>query len=400
VTKGVQIKNPESILIGDEVDLNRIAGDGVEIYPGCKILGAETLILPGAKLGYEAPVTVEDCQIGAEVELKGGYFKQSVFLDKARAGLGSHVREATILEEQAGIAHTVALKQTILFPFVTLGSLINFCDCLMAGGTSRKNHSEVGSSYIHFNFTPDQNKATASLIGDVPRGVMLNQKPIFLGGQGGMVGPCRLGYGITVAAGTIVRKDELRSERLIMGGAGKEGNVAFTPGRFRNNKRVVANNLTYIANLMALKHWYAQVRRLFLSDRFPQALLDGLLGKIEMALVERINRLEAVCQKESKAGRGEAATVVAKQDRELFERWPDLKASMTVQQDKGGAAELRDPFLESVRRGVSKFGQDYISVIQGLDPTDSAQGTRWLQGIVDDMTIQAKKIIPSLNLTP
>jgi len=395
VTKGVKIKNPESILIGDEVDLNRIAGDGVEIYSGCKIFGAETLILPGAKLGYEAPVTVENCQIGAEVELKGGYFKQAVFLNKARAGLGSHVREATILEEQAGIAHTVALKQTILFPFVTLGSLINFCDCLMAGGTSRKNHSEVGSSYIHFNFTPDQNKATASLIGDVPRGVMLNQKPIFLGGQGGMVGPCRLGYGITVAAGTIVRKDELRSERLIMGGAGKEGNVAFTPGRFRNNKRVVANNITYIANLMALKHWYAQVRSLFLCDRFPQALLDGLLDKIEMALVERINRLEAVCQKESKAGRGEAAPVAAKQDRELFERWPDLKASMTVQEANGGTAELRDPFLESVCRGISKFGQNYISVIQGLAPTDSVQGTRWLQGIVDDMTILAKKIIPS-----
>ena len=180
-----------------------------------------------------------------------------------------------------------------------------------------------------------------------------------------------------------------------MGGAGKEGNVAFTPGRFRNNKRVVTNNITYIANLMALQHWYAQVRSLFLSDRFPQALLDGLLDKIQMALVERINRLEAVCQKESKAGRGEATTVAAKQDRELFERWPELKASMTVQQANGGGAELRDPFLESVRRGISKFGQDYISVIQGLDPTDSAQGTRWLQGIVDDATIQAQKIIPS-----
>ena len=118
------------------------------------------------------------------------------------------------MEEQASIAHTVGLKQTILFPFVTLGSLINFCDCFMAGGTSRKDHSEVGSSYIHFNFTPNQDKATASLIGDVPCGVMLDQKPIFLGGQGGIIGPCRLTYGLTAAAGTIVRKDELRPDRL------------------------------------------------------------------------------------------------------------------------------------------------------------------------------------------
>ena len=88
-------------------------------------------------------------------------------------GLGAQVREGCLLEEEANGAHCVGLKQTILFPFVTLGSLINFCDCLMAGGTSRKDHSEVGSSYIHFNYTPDGDKTTASLFGDVPRGVML-----------------------------------------------------------------------------------------------------------------------------------------------------------------------------------------------------------------------------------
>ena len=65
----------------------------------------------------------------------------------------------------------------------------------MAGGTSRKNHSEIGSSYIHFNFTPHQDKATPSLVGDVPRGVMLDRAPIFLGGQGGLVGPVRIAYG-------------------------------------------------------------------------------------------------------------------------------------------------------------------------------------------------------------
>ena len=108
-------------------------------------------------------------------------------------GPGAQVREGCLLEEEANGAHCVGLKQTILFPFVTLGSLINFCDCLMAGGTSRKDHSEVGSSYIHFNFTPDGDKTTASLFGDVPRGVMLDQPPIFLGGQGGAVGPVRAG---------------------------------------------------------------------------------------------------------------------------------------------------------------------------------------------------------------
>ena len=125
--KGVKVPNPASVEIGDEVDINRISGDGVVIHSGCKIFGAETLILSGTTLGYEAPATIDNCQIGVEVELKGGYYNKSVFLDIAKLGMGAHIREATILEEQASIAHTVALKHTILSPFVTLGSLINFC---------------------------------------------------------------------------------------------------------------------------------------------------------------------------------------------------------------------------------------------------------------------------------
>jgi bifunctional UDP-N-acetylglucosamine pyrophosphorylase/glucosamine-1-phosphate N-acetyltransferase len=289
----------------------------------------------------------------------------------------------------------VALKQTIVFPFVTLGSLINFCDCLMAGGTSRKNHSEVGSSYIHFNFTPSQDKATASLIGDVPRGVMLNQHPIFLGGQGGMVGPCRLGYGITVAAGTIVRKDETRSDRLIMGGAGKGGNVAFRPGKFRNDKRIIVNNINYIANLIALKQWYDQVRTLFISNRFPRALLEALQEKVDLAIGKRIIRLEAVCLKKPADDRKEQAADLPKQARELDEHWPEIKESLKLQPANSTSAASKDQFLESIRQGISTHGQDYIRVIQGLDPADSAKGTRWLQGIVDDIITASKKILPS-----
>lgn len=395
IEKGVTITNPAGIEIGSEVDVDRISGDGVVIHSGCKILGADTLILAGAKLGYEAPVTVDNCQIGPEVELKGGYFNQSVFLDKAILGMGAHVREATILEEQASIAHTVALKHTILFPFVTLGSLINFCDCLMAGGTSRKNHSEVGSSYIHFNFTPSQDKATASLIGDVPRGVMLNQKPIFLGGQGGLVGPCRLGYGITVAAGTIVRKDELRTDRLIMGGAEKGGSLAFSTGRFRNDTRIIANNLIYVGNLMALKQWYAQVRSLFVSNGFPRTLLQGLQEKVDLAVRERINRLESVILKKPEKQRTDKLSESLRQRLLLYERWAEVKESLTMAKAGDSSAGLRDGFLASVLDGISKSGKDYLRVIQELDPADAECGTQWLLRIVDDSLMDVRKIIPS-----
>ncbi len=389
IEKGVKIAAPAGVEIGPEVDIDRISGKGVVIYAGSKIFGRDTLILDGTKLGYEAPVTVDNCQIGPDVELKGGFFQKAVFLKQARLGLGSHVRAATILEEQASIAHTVALKHTILFPFVTLGSLINFCDCLMAGGTNRKNHSEVGSSYIHFNFTPSQDKATPSLIGDVPRGVMLNQNPIFLGGQGGMVGPCRLGYGITVAAGTIIRKDEVRSNRLIFGPEGKGGNVPFTPGKFRPEKRIVFNNIIYIANLIALQQWYQKVRALFVSERFPDAMLDGLKEKVETAVAERIQRLEALCLKEPRTGHSRHSQWM----QELLDRFPELKGAFKAKQENEGASENMEKFLKSVSQGISRAGKDYIAVIQELDPKASALGTQWLQGIVDDVTLEAQRII-------
>jgi UDP-N-acetylglucosamine/UDP-N-acetylgalactosamine diphosphorylase len=387
IEKGVKINRPASVEIGDEVDIDRVSADGVVIYAGCKIFGPDTLILAGAKLGREAPVTVDNCQIGPEVELNGGYFNQAVFLEKARLGLGSHVREATILEEQAVIAHTVALKHTILFPFVTLGSLINFCDCLMAGGTSRKNHSEVGSSYIHFNFTPSQDKATASLIGDVPRGVMLNRQPIFLGGQGGLVGPCRLNFGITVAAGAIVRTDEIRENRLIFGREGKGGSIPFAPGKYRRDKRIIINNIIYIGNLIALQQWYRQVRTLFISKRFPESLMLGLKKNIQAAIEERIKRLEAVCLKTPNFDQ---------QKPELHEHWPELFDSFQVNQEKEGDTGLRDKFLDGVSRGISAFGKDYITVIQELAAKDSENGVQWLQGIVDAVTAEARRIMPSL----
>ncbi|MDL1967010.1 MAG: protein GlmU [Deltaproteobacteria bacterium] len=398
IEKGVRISNPESIEIGDEVDAEKISGNGVTIYTGCKIFGSSTLILQGSDIGHEGPVTIENCQIGPEVKLKSGFYKQAVFLNKVSMGSGSHVRDGTILEEQTSVAHTVALKQTILFPFVTLGSLINFCDCFMSGGSDRKNHSEVGSSYIHFNYTPNQDKATASLLGNVPNGVMLNQNPIFLGGQGGLIGPCRLAFGTIIAAGTINRKDELNPGRLIFGGTGKGGSVPFTPGVYRSEKRIVINNIIYIANLMALMQWYNHVRSMFVSKDFPQSLLDGLNEKLNMAIKERVKRLGELCLKMPDPDIGkETSERLMCQKNELRDRWSEMEEAFKTNKNKKGDLRIRDLFLETINRGINKSGRDYIPVIKSLSVENATQGTKWLQGIVDDITAQIVEIIPSFS---
>ncbi|MDY6952194.1 MAG: UDP-N-acetylglucosamine pyrophosphorylase [Thermodesulfobacteriota bacterium] len=409
--KGVGIPSPQTVFIGNEVSLERISGDGVVLYPGCRVLGAETLIMPGATLGFEGPVTVEDCQVGAHVELRGGYFRKSVFLEKARMGYGAQVREGCILEEESSGAHSVGVKQTVLFPFVTLGSLINFCDCLMAGGTSREDHSEVGSSYIHFNYTVNQDKATPSLIGDVPRGVMLNQPPIFLGGQGALVGPVQLAYGTVIAAGVVCRKDVKERGRMVLAqvlcreGIDEVDHVSKAhPGVYWYLRRRVIKNVHYIANLLALRQWYVEIRSLFMTGAMAEQLHLGLLDKLQMAIAERIKRFKALAHKMPESAdryraimKGESKDKLLRQKQEFFDRWQDLESVFVENLENRGESSIRDRFLEEVARGIREKGADYVRVIQGLHESRSEEGTTWLQGIVDQVNKEAFQVLPSFK---
>jgi len=399
IKKGVRIPNPESVEIGDDVDIDRISGENVTIYTGCKIFGAATLILQGAQIGYQGPATVENCFIGPKVQLDGGCFTDAVFLEGSRMGPGAQVREGTILEEGASAAHTVGLKQTILFPYVTLGSLINFCDCFMSGGTSRKDHSEVGSSYIHFNYTPDQDKATPSLLGDVPRGVMLDQRPIFLGGQGGLVGPCRLTFGTVIAAGTICRNDEDRPGRLIFAESGKSGNISHIAGLNLNIIRVVRNNILYIANLAALMQWYRHVRQCFVSDAFPEFLFEGLKKTLDSAVEERIKQFRRYSGMLDQSDKVRSVSHPFRSHKqELTGQWSELEGFIRAQMNLAGDPGLCDTFLKAVKNSIKSEGKDYIRAIKSLNEKRKTDGTRWLQGIVDDVLSGCYRIVPSFHV--
>lgn len=374
----------KGVFIGPEVDPARIAPD-VTIHPGCRIRGAKTSIGPGSVIGSEAPVTVENCQLARGVKLKGGYFAGSVFLDGANMGSGAHVREGTILEEEANGAHTVGLKQTVLLPFVTLGSLINFCDILMAGGTSRKNHSEVGSSYIHFNFTPHQDKATASLVGDVPNGVLLNRKPIFLGGQGGLVGPARIAYGCVVAAGGVCRKDVLEENRLHVPAAPEEQTVSYEQGVYKSIGRIVRNNLIYIGNIRALKAWYENVRVLFIRDGFDRACYEGALANLDLILAERIKRVEEFAGKMEFSARtlektGGGFETFAKKQREFYGVWKTLRPQLEMPINTSAGTVLLSEIGKADKAG-------YIAAVQNLSEGACISAASWLQSIVDETTV-------------
>ncbi len=401
IEKGVNIPGRGTIDIGDDVNVDQISGRGVTLYPGCRIYGEKTVISSGCKLGYEAPATIENCQLGQKVELKGGFFSKSVFLEKSNMGMGAHVREGCILEEEAGGAHCVGLKQTILFPFVTMGSLINFCDCFMAGGTSRSNHSEVGSSYIHFNFTPDADKTTPSLLGDVPRGVMLNQPPIFLGGQGGIIGPIRMGFGNVVAAGSILRHDYPQDNQLIFEKAPGSSMKNYVPSAYPNLERIVENNILYLANLVALEEWYKHVRKHFLQAQpLGSFLFTGAMEQLASAKKERLKRLKSMAGKAGIAVIKQRSQKYLKGRREFQEQTGYIEDIFhgDIADKKEATKKRRNVFLKKLEKAVAKNQTGYIETIQTLPADISLQGTVWLNDIVNVLGEAAARALPSLGL--
>ncbi|MEA1927081.1 MAG: UDP-N-acetylglucosamine pyrophosphorylase, partial [Candidatus Auribacterota bacterium] len=239
--------------------------------------------------------------------------------------------------------------------------------------------------------------------GDVPRGVMLNQPPIFLGGQGGLAGPCRLGFGTVIAAGTICRSDYPEGGRLIFGPERKTGQHNFHPAIYHSIRRRTVNNIIYIGNLYALRQWYLHVRSLFFrGDYLSEELFQGVMDKLDLALAERVKRLGAVAAKMSASiesrrqlGTGKKLEAVTVRQRELHENWPKIEAVLKAGRKEQGDSSSRDPFLERLSRGAEKTKTDYISTIQELEPTWSEKGSDWLQGIVDGITRNVLDLLPS-----
>jgi len=250
----------------------------------------------------------------------------------------------------------------------------------MAGGTSRKNHSEVGSSYVHFNYTPHQDKATASLVGDVVDGVFLDRRPIFLGGQGGLVGPARIAYGSVIAAGGVCRKDLLEESQLHVPLSAKSTTRSYEAGTYGKIGRIVENNQLYIGNIIALKAWYQNVRPLFVRDAFDQAVLDGGIANLELVLTERIKRLGDLADKmeasvqwlEANSGNAE----IIDEQKRFRAAWPEITERL-AQIETAPA----DEFIQSITDLPSK--ESYTAAIQSLSPAAREAGRTWLQSVVD-----------------
>lgn len=284
IARGVEIPAPESVVLED-VDISKI-GSGVKLYPGT-VLRGDIFIGSQTEVGAGGGALVENCYIGRGAKLMQGSYRDSTLLDGVEIRGGAEIRDNCVLEEGVSLGHTCGLKQTILFSHVVLGSLINFCDAMLCGGTGRKDHSEVGSCMALYNFTPHGDKF-ASRFGDAVRGIFLNQRPVFIGGQTQIVSPVRVGFGCVVAAGSKLSHD--LPDGMMVSEPARAMEANFSPHVLYGPQRKVEATVDYIHNLEILKIWYRHVRLPY-ADANHRSLYESALNRIKNCIGERKKRL-------------------------------------------------------------------------------------------------------------
>jgi UDP-N-acetylglucosamine/UDP-N-acetylgalactosamine diphosphorylase len=229
---------------------------------------------------------------------------------------------------------------------------------------------------------------------------MLNKPSIFLGGQGGMVGPLRVSYGSVVAAGSVLREDVGMERKLIVSKSPSGKVVDLIPRAYPSLSRVVENNIIYIANLIALEQWYLHVRKMFFEHQeFGHLIFTAILENLQIAKEERVKRLKDMAAKmvvppDKAKGRGK--TVRLKQ--QFYEKGKLLEEVFVSDTAKTAGEKKRDPFLNAFVKHREEHGGNYIEVIQSLPPDVSKGGTQWLDAIVHLICGQAGKALPALAM--
>lgn len=391
------------IFVDKDVDHHRIE-EGARLYPGCRITGPKTMIRKGARVGLTGPCVLDDMVLGREASLGSGYFEKSVLLSGVKLGSSIRVRENCLLEEGVELSFSVDVKHTFLLADVVLGSEINFCDLLMAGGTSRKDHSEVGSGVIHFNFTPygkSGDKVTASLVGDVVHGVFYRSKRIFIGGHSSLVGPLRIGYGSVVGAGSRVTSDVDENVLTLRGGESSMEIRNFDFLQYRSISRKVAVSVEYVAQLAALWHWYADARAPFASHLLEKEIIEAAKEVIARGVAARVDRMDRLCEYmdasvERNRARGEEA-LAAQQD--AFRRlWPSFRTKLLDFNKTRGDGKARDGLFEKISESSGGGCDDFVGLVrEGLDEGAVGLGVRWLQSIVDALKGEASLLAPPVS---
>ena len=406
--KGVDIPSPESVIVGEEVRLDQIE-PRVVIGPGTKVLGAETML--GAGTEVQGAATIRNSLIGRNCRLAAGEYEDSVLLDGCTTVGWARVRGHSAWEEGSNSAHNVDTKTTLLGYKTTLGSLINFCNVLMLGGTSPglEVGSEVGSGTINFNFLPYGPTVGAlikpsTLIGSIEAPFLVcEDAPVryaFIGGHTSIIAPVVVGLGTVVAAKSRIGPGIYEDDKLI-GGGNIETPLVLDVAKVRVLKDITPKYEILVRQMgtaLAYRKWcnlrIAWARRNNV-DEFEHKLFEGFARKVD----KFIDALEAYGDNVAKyllANDAHSRPDSLQKNKVTATRWQEkIKPRMQAGgADEGGWAKSLVGFNSELDRATQKdSGSDkqfYAALARLRHSSDEVTAAReYFSGLVEDLVKQA-----------
>lgn len=399
-TKGVIIPNPENVYINDDVNIEQIE-KSVVLLPGTSLQG-NIILRENTVIGPNAFLKNVVCS--RNVHLASGVYENCVFLDGAKTRLGTEIRNDSLFMEMVETSHTVGCKMTILGIKVVLGSLVNYCDIFVSGGSNEPfAFTEIGSGAIHYNFTPNGLKF-GSLIGPGAVGEMFGLFPkTFIGGNTQLVAPIKIDSQVLIPAGSSVRSS-VKSGTLYSEENKQSTTSNFSLDLLTSVFKKVSHTSELIIHYKALALYFERVRILFaklakdplLEQIFRQAIhiinnniqerlywlfsSNGLYSKLEKSLICHEESLKKSLPLEKVSFHlkeiAEQQSLLSIQDslKEI------LNAPLqTIKEEKN--------FLALWTKHVSNFisTQDninYFDCLCALSHEDKVQGKIWLESLI------------------
>jgi bifunctional UDP-N-acetylglucosamine pyrophosphorylase / glucosamine-1-phosphate N-acetyltransferase len=377
--QGVKVWGPERVYVSEDVRLDRISAGAMLV--NATITGAATFIGAGTQIGVSGLARVHDAQIGHSVVLGAGSYENCVLLRGSKARGFAEFRQGTVLEEEAETGHNVGLKNTVLMLGVVAGSSINFCDVLLSGGSSRSDHSEIGSGVVHFNFDPRGDKF-GSLMGDATA-CLLQSRRIFLGGNSGIVAPVHLGFGTVVAAGSTLRHDVSANQLSRGDPAGL--NCEYDVERYFDLRRKFCNTAKLVGNLHALGAWYQNIRQACAASD-NRLLYAAAVQEFDRHIKRRVHELAKVVGKLdrslSKPCKREQDRVFEKQHRKLIANREHIDSFLLDGSYADVPAILLSEYTENRRT------REHMQSVHDLSEEASGVAARWIQEIASGPYLQ------------
>lgn len=179
---GVTLIDPDSITIDTTVHLE----PDVVIEPQTHLRG-KTTVGTGSRIGPGA--LVENSHIGANTTVTFSMISDSTVQDGGRVGPYAHLRGQAVIGEGCRIGNFVEIKKA------TLGEGTNVAHLSYLGDATLGHRVNVGAGTITANY--DGYEKHQTIIGDRTK----------TGSNSVLVAPINVGADVTIAAGSVVRKD-------------------------------------------------------------------------------------------------------------------------------------------------------------------------------------------------